>query len=211
MTAVPAVLLGSPVDVGRDQAAGEAARELMRAGYEREALLDRLWRELTQAVGDLMSGGGSGAGGVTSLVVIVVVLAVLAALLLWVMRRLSRAAGRTAGAVFGERERTAAEHRAEAERLAAEGGWAGAIRERLRAIARELEERGVVGPMPGRTAMELAETAGQALPTHAADLRTAARLFDDVTYGEAGGTREGYLALTALDERLRSARVDAPA
>ncbi|MEV7807321.1 DUF4129 domain-containing protein [Microbispora sp. NPDC088329] len=205
MTVRAAALLASPVDVGRGQAAREAARELSGAGYQHESLVDRLQREISQVLGDLMN-GGTGEGGVVSLVVIVVVLAVLAMLVLWALRRFSGGRRTESGAVFGQRERTAAEHRAEAERLAAEGGWAGAIQERLRAVARELEERAVVRPMPGRTAMELAEVAGQALPPHAADLRTAARLFDDVTYGGAGGTREGYLTLTALDERLRSAR-----
>ncbi|MEU8274153.1 DUF4129 domain-containing protein [Microbispora bryophytorum] len=206
-----AALLASPLDVGRDQAAREAARELSRAGYQHEPLFDRLQREISQFLGDLMSGGGTGGGGVRSIVVIAVVLAVLAVLLLWALRRFSGGRRTDSGAVFGQRERTAAEHRAEAERLAAEGGWAGAIQERLRAIARDLEERAIVTPMPGRTAVELAEVAGQALPLHAEDLRAAARLFDDVTYGGAGGTREGYLTLTALDERLRSARTGAAA
>lgn len=207
MTTVwPAALLASPVDVGRDQAAREAARELSGPGYQHEPLLDRLQREFSQFLGDLMSGGGTGEGGVVSLVVIALILAVLAVLLLWALRRLPGGRRTKSGEVFGQRERTAAEHRAEAERLAAGGDWAGAIRERLRAIARELEERAVVSPMPGRTAVELAEAAGRALPPHAADLRAGARLFDDVTYGGAEGTREGYLTLAALDERLRSAR-----
>ncbi|WP_169982830.1 DUF4129 domain-containing protein [Microbispora sp. H10836] len=206
-----AALLASPVDAGRDEAAREAARELSRAGYQHEPLFDRLRREISQFLGDLLSGGGTGEGGVVSLIVITVLLAVLAVLLLWALRRFSGGRRTESGAVFGQRERSAAEHRAEAERLAAEGGWAGAIQERLRAIARELEERAVVSPMPGRTADELAEAAGQALPPHAAGLRAAARLFDDVTYGGAGGTREGYLTLTALDERLRSARTGAAA
>ncbi|MEU8192292.1 DUF4129 domain-containing protein [Microbispora amethystogenes] len=196
----------SPIDVSRDQAADEAARELSRAAYQHESLFDRLQREIFQFIGDLMSGDGTGTGGVLSLVLIVVVLVVLALLLLWALRRFSGSGRAEPGAVFGRRERTAAEHRSEAERLAAEEDWAGAIRERLRAVARDLEERAVVAPLPGRTAMELAEAAGQALPSHAADLRAAARLFDDVTYGEAGGTREEYLTLAALDERLRSAR-----
>ncbi|MGW5261096.1 DUF4129 domain-containing protein [Microbispora sp. NPDC004025] len=212
MTAVrAAALLASPVDTGRDEAAREAARELSGAGYQHEPLFDRLWREISQFFGDLLSGGGTGEGGVVALVLLAVLLAVLAVLLLWALRRFSGGRRTESGAVFGQRERTAAEHRAEAERLAAEGGWAGAIQERLRAIARELEERAVVSPMPGRTADELAEAAGQALPSHAADLRAAAHLFDDVTYGGAGGTREGYLTLTALDERLRSARTGAAA
>ena len=58
---------------------------------------------------------------------------------------------------------TAAQHRATAESYAAEGNWAAAIRHRLRAVARQLEETGVLNPAPGRTANELARDAGTAL------------------------------------------------
>ncbi|MEZ0074983.1 DUF4129 domain-containing protein [Planotetraspora sp. GP83] len=200
-------LLDPPVDIGRDEAQREVSGELLKPGYQQESLIDRLWRGFTQLLGDLMDAGSGVTGGVVSLIVIVVILAVLAALLLWALRRMSR--GRRAGeaVVFDGRERTAAEHRAEAGRLAAEGDWTRAIQERLRAIARDLEERAIVSPLPGRTALELAEAAGRALPSHAAGLLSAARIFDDVTYGEAPGTREAYMTLTGLDERLQAARV----
>ena len=43
-------------------------------------------------------------------------------------------------------ELSAAEHRATAEQYAAAGNWAAAIRHRLRAVARHLEESGVLTP-----------------------------------------------------------------
>ncbi|GAA4570680.1 DUF4129 domain-containing protein [Planotetraspora kaengkrachanensis] len=199
-------LLGAPVDIGRDQAQQEAARELLKPGYQQEGFFDRIYRIVSQFLGDLVSIGGGGAGSVVSLVVIVVILAILVALLFWAMRRMSRGR-RTAAAVFGGQERTAEQHRAEAERLASEGDWTGAVQERLRAIARGLEERAIVSPLPGRTALELAESAGRSLPAHASDLRTAARVFDDVTYGEVAGTPEAYAVLKDLDEKLAAARV----
>ncbi|WP_449066361.1 DUF4129 domain-containing protein, partial [Planomonospora algeriensis] len=58
----------------------------------------------------------------------------------------------------------------------------------LRAVARDLEERAVVEELPGRTADELAAEAGRALPGFAGELAEAARLFDDVTYGDLPGT-----------------------
>lgn len=70
---------------------------------------------------------------------------------------------------------TAAQHRATAESYAAEGNWAAAIRHRLRAVARELEESGVLDPAPGRTANELASDAGQALPHLAGNCRRRQR------------------------------------
>jgi hypothetical protein len=129
------------------------------------------------------------------------------ALLLWQVRRARRSAALTDPAMFGEGRLSAAEHRAEAERLAAAGRWAEAIRERLRAIARDLEDRAIVDPLPGRTAHELAEAAGRRLPELAAHLTAAAGLFDDVTYGEADGTPDGYATLAALDERISGTAV----
>ena len=41
-----------------------------------------------------------------------------------------------------------------------QGNWSAAIRHRLRAVARQLEESGVLNPVPGRTATELARDAG---------------------------------------------------
>jgi hypothetical protein len=199
-------LLDAPVDIGRDQAQQEAARELLKPGYQQESFFDRMFRLIGQFLGDLLGSSGSMGGSVVSLVVIIVILAVLAALLFWALRRMSRGR-RIGGTVFGGQERTAAEHRAEADRLASEGDWTGAVQERLRAIARGLEERAIVSPLPGRTALELAEAAGQALPSHASDLRSAARVFDDVTYGEVAGTPEAYAVLKGLDERLMAARV----
>ena len=58
--------------------------------------------------------------------------------------------------LFEAGQLTAAQHRATAESYAAEGNWAAAIRHRLRAVARQLEETGVLNPAPGRTANELA-------------------------------------------------------
>lgn len=196
------------MDIGGADARREAAEELLRSGYHQESLVDRLWRRFTELIGDLLDAAGGGAGrGVVSLIVIIAILVIFGALLLWSLRRMSR--GRLGGgdAIYGEQERTAAEHRVTAEKLAATGDWGAAIRERLRAIARDLEERAIVSPLPGRTAAELADAAGHALPSHATDLAAAARLFDDVTYGEDPGTSAGYATLTRLDERLRAARV----
>ncbi|MER7501293.1 DUF4129 domain-containing protein [Nonomuraea pusilla] len=194
--------------IGRDDAARRAAEELLKPGYEKESLLDRLYRYVTQFLGDLLDGatGGGTTGGVIAAVVITLIILGVLVLVGRQLRKASRAAAPAAGGLFGERALTAAEHRAAAERLAAEGRWSEAIRERLRAIARDLEERALVDGMPGRTADELAAEAGTALPGFAAELAAAARSFDDVTYGGVEGTQEAYLSMSDLDERLRQAR-----
>ncbi|MEV4219979.1 DUF4129 domain-containing protein [Nonomuraea sp. NPDC049725] len=194
--------------VGREEAAGEAARELLDPQYADEPLLDRLYRYFMQFVGDLMdaAAGGGSAGGVIAAVLIGLILVAVAALVAYHLRRTSRRNAQAPGALFGERALTAAEHRTAAERLAAEGEWTAAIQERLRAIARDLEERALVDGMPGRTADELAAEAGRAMPAFAGELAAAARSFDDVTYGGVPGVRETYDTMTSLDERLRAAR-----
>jgi hypothetical protein len=106
--------------------------------------------------------------------------------------------------LFDAGQLTAAQHRATAESFAAEGNWAAAIRHRLRAVARELEETGVLTQVPGRTANELATDAGQALAHLAGELDQAATTFNDVTYGERPGTQAAYQMIADLDDHLRS-------
>src|SRR5262249_47409296 len=113
-------------------------------------------------------------------------------------------------ALFGDHELSAAEHRATAEQFAAAGNWSAAIRHRLRAVARQLEEGAVLDPVSGRTASELARDAGRAIPNLATQLARAAEAFNDVTYGERPGTEAGYRMVADLDDHLRS-RTSGPA
>jgi hypothetical protein len=90
--------------------------------------------------------------------------------------------------------------------MAAAGDYTAAVIESVRAIALGLEERGVLAPRSGRTAVELAAEASGPLPGHADGLSQAARLFDDVRYGGRDGTAEGYQQMRDLDASLRAAR-----
>ncbi|MGR6923705.1 DUF4129 domain-containing protein [[Actinomadura] parvosata] len=194
--------------IGREEAARKAAEELLKPEYAKEALFDRIYRYIEQFLGDLIdvaTGGGS-AGGVIAAIVITLILVGIIALIVWRLRKTARRNAAAPGGLFGARALSAAEHRQAAERLALEGRWTQAVQERLRAIARDLEERALVDGMPGRTADELAAEAAAALPAFAQELAAAARSFDDVTYGGVEGTREAYETMTGLDERLRQAR-----
>ncbi|GAA3117387.1 DUF4129 domain-containing protein [Planomonospora alba] len=195
-----------PVDITREAAREAAARELARPVYPKESWWDRLSDAVREWLTDLFDSVSGLPGGWFSVVLVVLVLLLVALPVLSVARRATRTrAGRT-GELFGAVARSAAEHRAEAERHAAGQRWAEAIRERLRAIARDLEERAVVEESPGRTADELAAEAGRALPGLAGELARAARLFDDVTYGGLPGSPEGYRSMAELDDRLRETR-----
>ncbi|NUP82032.1 MAG: hypothetical protein HOV96_31290, partial [Nonomuraea sp.] len=150
----------SPID--REEAARRAAQELLKPEYDKESLFDQLYRRFMQFIGDLMDAatGGGSTGGIIAAVVIVLILLGVILLVAWRLRRTARRNALASGGLYGERAMTAAEHRQAAERLAAEGDWTRAIQERLRAIARDLEERALVDGMPGRTADELAAEAG---------------------------------------------------
>ncbi|MGP3955442.1 DUF4129 domain-containing protein [Nonomuraea sp. 3N208] len=196
----------SPID--REEAARRAAAELLKPDYEKESLVDLLYRRFTQFLGDLVDAatGGGPVGGIIAAMMIVLIIVGLIVLISWRLRKTARKNALTGGGLFGDRAMTAAEHRQAAERLAGEGRWGEAIQERLRAIARDLEERALVDGMPGRTADELAAEAAAALPGFATQLAAAARSFDDVTYGGVPGTRGAYASMALLDDHLRQAR-----
>lgn len=189
------------VDIDRDPAHTEAQHELAKPIYASErghSVTD--W--LNQAVDRLLARTAEipGAGFTVAVVAVLLVVAVLIAIR--VARRTMRS-GRTDHALFEAGGYSAAECRAAAEKAAAEGDWSLAIRQRLRALARGLEETGTLNPLPGRTANELARDAGAALPGAADELGRAATVFNDVTYGERPGTEAGYRQITELDNRLR--------
>jgi hypothetical protein len=71
-----------------------------------------------------------------------------------------------------------------ADKLAAEGRYAEAIRERLRGIVRELIDAGVIENRPGFTVTELAGAASRVRPQVRPPLDAASRLFSDIWYGQ---------------------------
>jgi uncharacterized protein DUF4129 len=189
------------IDIGRDAAHDAAQRELGKPIYPRASLTERLIDWIEELIFKLMSEGASVPGGWFTISVLVVLVAVAVVVAIRVARRTMRT-NRGAKALFGAHELTAHEHRTLAQRSAAQGDWAAAIRHRLRAVARQLEEYGVLNPVPGRTATELARDAGAAIPSLAPQFTTAAESFNDVTYGERPGTEPGYLAIVELDDLL---------
>ncbi|WP_283138470.1 DUF4129 domain-containing protein [Rhizohabitans arisaemae] len=197
----------NPIGVGRDEAAEAARRELAKLEYQEESWLDHTVRRFRQYVEDLLAGEGETLLDSTlALVALLLVLVGLVALIRWRIGKTVRARRRAEEGLYGERALTSAEHRAEAERLAAEGRWPEAIGERLRAMARALEERAILTPSPSRTAGEFATEAGRELPGLAEELTGAARIFDDVVYGGRAGTAEAYGRLADLDGRLARTR-----
>lgn len=193
--------------VGRDQARQMAERELEKPVYHRDRpsfvdeALDKVKEWLDKILPDAPKPGPGSGGGSFTLVILLLLAAVLIAAVWWWMR--GRGNVRSKKALLEDAPSRAVDHRAAAEAFAAEGRWAEAIRERLRAVARDLEERAILDPRPGRTARELAAEAAAVLPV---DLGEGVRVFDDVWYGDRPGTPEGYRLLTGLDQAVQAAR-----
>src|SRR5437763_1372983 len=92
-----------------------------------------------------------------------------------------------------------------ADRLAAEGRYAEAVRERLRAIVRDLVDRGLVEHRPGWTVTELARTAAAARPAVEPPLSAAALLFSDIWYGNRPAHAEHDARMRALAREVHAA------
>jgi type II secretory pathway pseudopilin PulG len=197
------------IDIDRDGAHQLAQHELNKPIYSQASFSQKLYDWISEHLYRLLDEASRVPGGwfTTTVLVLLLVLAVAVAI------RIARNTLRTNRAgdfqLFESAQLTAVQHRTTAESYAAEGNWAAAIRHRLRAVARELEETGVLNPTPGRTANELARDAGVALPHLADELSQAATAFNDVTYGERPGTQAAYQLIADLDDHLRarSARV----
>jgi Domain of unknown function (DUF4129) len=192
------------IDIDRDAAHEAAQHELAKPIYPKASLIERLTDWIDELLTKLIVQGSSVPGGWFTISVLLILLAIAVVVAVRIARRTMRTNRGGEYALFGEHELSAAEHRATAEQYAAAGNWSAAIRHRLRAVARQLEESTVLDPVPGRTATELARDAGRAIPHLAAELARAAEAFNDVTYGERPGTESAYRMIADLDDHLRS-------
>ncbi|BBY06071.1 DUF4129 domain-containing protein [Mycobacterium noviomagense] len=192
------------IDIDRDAAHQAAQRELAKAIYPKESPIQRLHDWLDDLVYRVLHAGASMPGGWFTVSVLLILVAVGVGVTIHIARRTLRTSRGGDHPVFDGGQLSAAQHRATAEEFAAQGDWAAAIRHRLRAVARSLQDSGVISPMPGRTANELAHDAGVRLPHLASEMSQAANAFNDVTYGGRPGTPAAYRMIADLDEQLRS-------
>ena len=192
------------IDIDRDAAHEAAQRELAKPIYPKASLTERLSEWLDELIYRIVQEGSSLPGGWFTMSVLLIVLAVAIVVAVRIARRTMRTNRGGRHALFDSHELSAAQHRVTAEQYAAVGNWAVAIRHRLRAVARQLEEDGVLNPVPGRTATELAKAAGEVVSDLSGELLQAANAFNDVTYGERPGTESAYRMIADLDDHLRS-------
>jgi hypothetical protein len=199
------------IDIDRDAAHQAAQIELDKPIYSRGSAKQQFADWVNELLYRLLQKTASIPGGWLTTTVLLILLAIAVVVAVQVARRTMRTNRGGDYRLFEAAPLTAAQHRATAESFAAQSDWTAAIRHRLRAVARELEETGVLGPAPGRTANELARGAGAALPHLEGELSQAATAFNDVTYGEQPGSQAAYQMIADLDDHLRSRPPAVPA
>jgi Domain of unknown function (DUF4129) len=205
-----AAQIAAAVPVGRDEARQAAERELSKGVYHQNdpGPVDRAINAVIDWLSRLLGRiAGATPGGSLGVLVLVALVAVVAAVVIWRTGPVRRGARTGTSIVELSGDLDAAEHRRRAEEHAAAGRYAEAVRERMRAIVRELELRGVLEPRPGRTADEVAREAGASVPAVSADLSSAAGVFDEVWYGGRAATAQADAVLRRADERIRSAQL----
>jgi hypothetical protein len=190
------------IDIERDTAHEAAQRELDKPIYPKSSVSQRIHEWIHEFLYRIIEKGSSLPGGWLTITVLVILLMAAVMIAVRIARRTIRTRAGGDYQLFDAGQLTAAQHRAIAERFAAEQNWTAAIRHRLRAVARGLEENGTLDPAPGRTASELATDAAGQLPALAAELSRAATAFNDVTYGERPGTQVAYHLIVDLDDHL---------
>ncbi len=207
LSVVRLVAAEPPVDIGREQAADEARRELAKGAYDRTAStwIGRLLDTLMQWLLDLLNEvSGRAPGGKGGLVILAGVIALVVVIVFW-RAGVLRTTRRAAGSVFGDQPvLSAKQYRAEAERAAAAGDYATAVSARFRACAAELVERTVLDDRAGRTAHEVVDDAGAAVPALRDRLAPAATAFDEVVYGDRTATPQHYATVATADEAART-------
>ncbi|GAB3565478.1 DUF4129 domain-containing protein [Spelaeicoccus albus] len=197
------------LDPSREQARAWLLHELSKRAYQSgdPSFVERVGATIHDLFDRTLHGANIPFGPAGAVILGAIVLVIAGIAIWWAGRPRRPGRVRRAGAVFeAGTALSAAEHRARADSAAGDGDWALAVRERFRALARELEERTVLDPQAGRTAHEVGVQAAAVLPDVADRLADAARIFDAVYYGDRPATRDDDETLRAADAACRASR-----
>ena len=202
-----------PVRIGRGEAQRRAAEELAKAKYggtpdwlvELADRADRWVQRIVDLIFRIFVERGQGGGVNWGFLIAVGILLVAIALVVWRVGLPRWRPHRRDAAVAVDSTRPAADYRALAEQHAARGDWAGAVRDRFRALVRELETQAILDVRPARTAWEAAYRASRVLPTCQDALQAGAGSFNAVVYGDRPADSAAYQQMVAVEEQVTAA------
>lgn len=197
----------TPPPITRNGAQHDAQQEVSKAIYHRnnDPLPVRAVKWFGHLIDRIFSATlkHAPAGNVGALALIVIAI-VLVALLIWRVGVPRRAASAD-GALISDPTLSAAAHRRLSVEAANHADWLTAVIERMRALARELEERSLLVPRAGRTATELAREGATVVPNAQAALYAAADTFNAVVYGGRRPTAAHLETIAGADDAIRTA------
>lgn len=205
--------LDIPVRLGRDEARQRAAEELAKAKYGGvpDWLVrvgddaDRWIQRFLKFIFDIPFGRGTTTGISPGFVVVTSLVLLVLALVIWRVGLPRWRARRTEQSLELDPAKPPADYRMQAQAYATGQQWAAAVRDRFRALVRELEIRTILDERPARTATEAASAASRSLPEHADRLHDGAELFNAVVYGDRRADADAYAAMVALDDAVTAA------
>ncbi|WP_163508855.1 DUF4129 domain-containing protein [Fodinicola acaciae] len=203
---ITTLLLRPPV--GGDDARRSAAEELAKQPYQQhqDSVLERWASDTLDWIDrhlNALSGGDAGANW--GFVVVVIAALLLIGLLVWRFGLPSRSVT-SAEPKLRLGTGTTTSHNDLADQYAADGRYAEAVRERLRAIVRSLEERDLLDPRPGRTVTEIVAAVRRSLPDATAQLTKGAQLFSDIWYGTKVASRRDDTTMRQVYEAVAAAK-----
>lgn len=203
-----------PIEIGRDDARRQAVEELAKAKYGgtpewMSRAAERASRIIERVLDTYLrwrAGQGGGGGVSPGFVVAVVILLLLIALVIWRVGA-PKWRRRTSGGASLELDSTkpAADYRSLAAQHAEAGDFRSAVRDRFRAVVRELEVRTILDVRPARTAWEAAYRASRVIPAGADALHRGAEMFNGVVYGESVADAQAYAQMVAVDQAVTAA------
>jgi hypothetical protein len=203
--------LSPPIGIDREEAQRRADEELSKSKYSHipewlQHLIDWGQRTLENLVSTIVSGPQVGGGVSWGLVAVVLILLALVALIIWrVGLPRWRQVRRPDAEVDVDQSVLPSTYRDLAEAAAALGEYRTAIRERFRAIIRELEFRTIIAPRASRTAFEAATVASRELPHAQEPLYAAADIFSAVMYGDRPGTPDDWRRILDAEQAVHTA------
>lgn len=201
-----------PLTPESDEAQRWLEEELLKGVYSEQR---SFWAWLWEKISEFLERVFAQADGIQGVFLPLLILAVTGGIITLafiygrsVRRPRSRRATPT-GMWQAEDHRSADDLRQAARQAASASDYSLAVIEQFRAIVRSVEQRGVIEPTDGMTALEVARDIARGFPDHAPEIQNGATLFNSALYGTGRARASDYESLVHLELHLSETPVGA--